>query len=176
MWSRDWIYAPLGWISENLACTFVIQLNKMLGLPTLSFTGGESVPHRLSEMHRGTNRNVCAGSRYMQTLHIPKPLMAAPFLQVTAEAQLEPVFCFTTTTGKKKNIYILWTQPKDSQRTRLYPSPSAQASQSDRDVTFAALPVFTAPSTWGSRWRGTTLICCTHALSRVCIWKPQSRV
>lgn len=132
------------------------------------FTGGEFVPPRLSEMHRGTNRNVCAGSRYMQTLRIPKPLVAAPFLQVTTEAQLELVYRF-------QPIYCEHN-PKTVRGTRLYPSLSTQVSQSDRDVTFAALPVFTAPSTWGSRWRGTTLICCTHALSRVCIWKPPSRV
>lgn len=51
---------------------------------------------------------------------------------------------------------------------------SVRGSRWGRNGTCAASPAFTAPSTWGSKWRGATSICCMHASSRVCIRKPRT--
>ena len=39
------------------------------------------------EMYRGAAVSVSAGSQHMKTIHIPKSMMSAPFLQVTHDAE-----------------------------------------------------------------------------------------
>ncbi|KAM8761260.1 uncharacterized protein AB9X84_009011 [Acanthopagrus schlegelii] len=44
--------------------------------------GLESLPsQQVRDIYRGTNMNVSAGDQHMKTIHIPKSMMSAPFLQ-----------------------------------------------------------------------------------------------
>ncbi|XP_031158063.1 protein FAM216A [Sander lucioperca] len=44
--------------------------------------GFECLPsQQVREMYRGTHANVSAGGQHMKTIHIPKSMMSAPFLQ-----------------------------------------------------------------------------------------------
>ncbi|KAG8011670.1 hypothetical protein GBF38_003950 [Nibea albiflora] len=50
----------------------------------LHLAGFECLPsqQKVREAYRGTHMNVPAGSQHMKTIHFPKSMMSAPFLQV----------------------------------------------------------------------------------------------
>lgn len=60
--------------------------NEALWWDILPLAGLECFPgQQVRRMYRGTHMNMSAGSQHMKTIHIPKSMMSAPFLQVTSE-------------------------------------------------------------------------------------------
>lgn len=59
--------------------------NEALWCDMLSLAGLECLSgQQVRRMYRGTHTNMSAGSQHMKTIHIPKSMMSAPFLQVTS--------------------------------------------------------------------------------------------
>lgn len=71
--------------TEIIHTDITVVQNKAYFGYIMHLAGLESLPsQQVRNIYRGTNMNVSAGDQHMKTIHIPKSMMSAPFLQVTA--------------------------------------------------------------------------------------------